>query len=203
MRGTDMPCTDPASRSLHPPRRAVRSRASRSVQQRGSVTHPETAPGVRFPAPVSAAVLFLLVSVAGLPAAAEPSAPYGQARSVASRAMSGPAPGAAVPVPAVADGPPREPAPHIVVHPRDVGDSLPASLVAVLEGLEPTPARVETRFIDLEVGTDQVRYFHEGDEAAADAVAAHPGRIFDAVAVRDFSSYIPSPSPGLIEVWVR
>ena len=93
--------------------------------------------------------------------------------------------------------------PRVVLHMRDLGDTLPASLETILRALEPAPERVETRFVDLDVDRGQVRYFHAADAALARAVAGALEAVFDEVAVRDFGHYRPRPSAGLIEVWIR
>ena len=92
---------------------------------------------------------------------------------------------------------------HVVLHTRDFGDTLPASLEQILRTLVPAPERVETRFVDLAVAADQVRYFHAGDAPLARAVAERLGTVFDEVAVRDFGHYRPRPPAGLVEVWIR
>ena len=93
--------------------------------------------------------------------------------------------------------------PRVILHARDVGDTLPASLELILQGLKPAPERVETRFVEIAVERDQVRYFHPGDAALARAVAERLRPVFGEVAVRDFGHYRPRPSAGLVELWVR
>ena len=125
---------------------------------------------------------------------------------------------ACVTLPAAADSPvaPVEPGaveppadaaparePRVILHTRDVGDTLPASLELILQGLDPAPERVETRFVEIDVERDQVRYFHPGDAALARAVAERLRPVFGEVAVRDFGHYRPRPSAGLVELWVR
>ena len=91
----------------------------------------------------------------------------------------------------------------MILHTRDVGDTLPASLETILLGLEPAPERVETRFVDLDVDRDQVRYFHPDDAALARSVAERLRPVFGELAVRDFGHYRPRPSVGLVELWLR
>ena len=93
--------------------------------------------------------------------------------------------------------------PRVILHTRDVGDTLPASLETILLGLEPAPERVETRFVDLDVDRDQVRYFHPDDAALARSVAERLRPVFGELAVRDFGHYRPRPSVGLVELWLR
>lgn len=92
---------------------------------------------------------------------------------------------------------------RIVVHLKDLGDSLPTAMSALLEGAVPTADGVRTRFVDFRIGSDQVRYFHADDEPLARSVAARLMRVFGDVSVRDFTQYRPQPEPGLVEVWVR
>ncbi|HEV7264151.1 MAG TPA: hypothetical protein VGN83_04430 [Falsiroseomonas sp.] len=47
--------------------------------------------------------------------------------------------------------------------------------------------------------TPVVRYFHDGDQAAAARLAGRLGRGW---AIQDFRAYLPQPSPGTLEVWL-
>ncbi len=53
--------------------------------------------------------------------------------------------------------------------------------------------------IDFAVERRHVRFYHSGDLGGAEEVAA----LVSTDRVRDFTAYEPSPSPGLVEIWLE
>lgn len=62
---------------------------------------------------------------------------------------------------------------------------------------------VEHRLVERTTSIDEVRYFRRADAAMAADVAAELGSVFEELRVRDFTHYRPSPSSGLLELWLR
>ncbi|WP_413872630.1 hypothetical protein [Albidovulum sp.] len=143
-------------------------------------------------------------AAAAVPAAASPGSlpwPDGQP-AVAPAVMPGSVLAAATPFDAplpVQENPPAAtPAPGgpiIVNAPESVGE---AELAGLVEGLGAAGfALAEPTRVDIPISESNVRFFHPGDAAAAQAVASRLG-----ARVRDFTSFTPSPPAGTIEVWL-
>lgn len=90
---------------------------------------------------------------------------------------------------------------RVVMHAREPSDRLAIQLESLLTALG-VPS-VERRIVDQVPESNQIRYYHESDREAGAVMGEALSLVFDEVAVRDFVDYVPSPSRGLIEIWLR
>ena len=91
---------------------------------------------------------------------------------------------------------------HVAVH---YPPSAEAEAVAASEALRAAGiASVETLPVNFAITRSNVRFYHTGDHAAADTVAAliAPDPTGEAPEARDFTDYATPPAPGKIEVWL-
>jgi hypothetical protein len=87
-------------------------------------------------------------------------------------------------------------APRIVVNiPENVSPDRYENALAMLDASAFSADVIGTT--PFNISTTHVRYYHVADRGAAEALAG----VFDAKA-RDFTSYLPSPDKGLLELWV-
>ncbi|TCO70827.1 hypothetical protein EV655_10868 [Rhodovulum euryhalinum] len=102
------------------------------------------------------------------------------------------------PQPAAAPPPPRPPVPDVLVSvyaPSALAEDTLGALTETLTGVGyrlADPARVQVRLAETDV-----RYFHRGDAAAAETLAAEIGAV-----VRDFTDLARKPLPGRLELWL-
>ena len=90
---------------------------------------------------------------------------------------------------------------RVVVHAVRENAELAETVIRLLRSLGADD--VERRVVERTPSSDEVRYFQGVDAAMAADVAAELEDVFDAVRVRDFTHYRPSPSSGLLELWLR
>ncbi len=84
----------------------------------------------------------------------------------------------------------------IIVHAHD-----PAAADALLDRIRAAGVAVrDVVTIDLAITRDRVRYFFPEDRAVAEAVSAGLPMATD---VQDFTHYVPRPTPGTLELWLR
>ncbi|MFK8081947.1 MAG: hypothetical protein AB8B97_16800 [Granulosicoccus sp.] len=89
---------------------------------------------------------------------------------------------------------------RVVLHAQDPAARLAIQLESLLSSLG--IRNVEVRYVDKVPEAVQVRFYHEVDGKAGQVMADVMSLVFDEVAARDFNNYQPSPSQGLIEVWL-
>jgi hypothetical protein len=110
-----------------------------------------------------------------------------------------PAPPAPQPAPPAGGGPAAEA--RVVVHYPSSASQEAGRVVEALEssGVDQT-SLVAAAF---SISQPNVRFYHAGDESAARSVAQILEQsIGTSVAVRDFTSFRPSPAPSMVEVWL-
>ena len=90
---------------------------------------------------------------------------------------------------------------RIVMHANEPSQRLADQLQELLTALG--AKGVEMRIVDDVPNSNQVRYYHAADKEAGQVVGEALSLVFDEVAVRNFEDYQPSPSDGLIEIWLR
>lgn len=90
---------------------------------------------------------------------------------------------------------PRFAGPVVVNAPASIDEAALAALVGELGAGGFVLA--EPNRVDITIRESNVRFFHPGDAAAAEAVAAALGAV-----PRDFTAFTPAPPEGTIEVWL-
>jgi hypothetical protein len=112
-----------------------------------------------------------------------------------------PATASAAPAP-VAEPPARAalPARATVHYPPSAGAEAEAAAAALREA----GIGVETIPVGFAITRTNVRFYHEADQAAADAVVGliAAGAVGEAPLARDFTDYATPPAPGKVEVWL-
>ncbi len=137
------------------------------------------------------------------PAKAQPSDP-GRSRDTPPAARRSPdAPGLSNPPSHedVPSPPPAAPSPRVVIHVpagSEGAEAMSAHLRASLARL----GAVEARRVAGTPDRPSIRYFHPGDEPVAHQVAAWMADAGLAWTLQDFSTFLPRPSRGTIEVWL-
>ncbi|ASJ70784.1 hypothetical protein [Granulosicoccus antarcticus] len=63
--------------------------------------------------------------------------------------------------------------------------------------------QVQQRIVDTVPEHNQIRYYHPADREAGQVVGDVMRLVFDDISIEDFEDYQPSPSEGLIEIWLR
>ncbi len=90
---------------------------------------------------------------------------------------------------------------RIVVHlPPSVPAAEAAGLVAALQAAG--PAELRQGRAGVSIRASNVRYFHQADRAAAEAVAAIASAAGAPTLARDFTDFSPTPPPGAVELWL-
>ena len=90
---------------------------------------------------------------------------------------------------------------RVVIHYRGGSVAAEAEADRLAAVVAPLAARAQTRVVAATPSAPVIRYFHPEDAERARQLAdalSGPGPRWD---IRDFSSFRPSPSPGMIEVW--
>jgi len=94
------------------------------------------------------------------------------------------------------------PEPRIVIHAPAGSEGAAALSAYLLASLGPRPGTVEARRVPDTPNRPSIRYFHPEDEPAARQVAAWMADTGLPWTLRDFSTFLPRPSRGTIEVWL-
>ncbi len=90
---------------------------------------------------------------------------------------------------------------RIVAHlPPSVPAEEAAVLIAALQAAG--PAELRQGRAGVSIRASNVRYFHEADRAAAEAVAAIATAAGAPTVARDFTDFSPTPPPGAVEFWL-
>jgi hypothetical protein len=210
----------PAPPRSEPPAAPARFPATRSPGARpeapnafAAVAPDAVAPGlVAAPPPETATVNEAIAPLPSRPPA--PPDPASVPSETARAALAGPPPTEAAPPAAMAalpPAPPEPPAPaqpeaeaalatRVMLHyPRGADGNTDAAVAALSE------AGASTNVIPagFAISATNVRYYHASDLDAAEAVAELLSNLEGmSVEARDFTSYRPSPDPGMVEVWL-
>lgn len=98
--------------------------------------------------------------------------------------------------------PSATPEPRVVIHVPIGSDGAAALSAHLLTSLGPRPGTVEARRVPDTPNRPNIRYFHPDDEPVARQVAAWMADTGLPWTLRDFSTFLPRPSRGTIEVWL-
>lgn len=90
---------------------------------------------------------------------------------------------------------------RIVMHATESTARLAGQLSTLLTAMGAD--QVEQRIVDTVPDSNQIRYYHAADREAGQVVGDVMRLVFDDIAIRDFESFQPSPSEGLVEIWLR
>ncbi len=92
--------------------------------------------------------------------------------------------------------------PRVVIHVPAGSEATAALSAHVLASLGSRPGTVELRRVAETPNRPNIRYFHPEDEAIARQVATQMADTGLPWTLRDFSTFLPRPSRGTIEVWL-
>jgi len=102
----------------------------------------------------------------------------------------------------IASSPAATSDPRVVIHVPAGSEGAEAMSAHLLAALGSRAGSVETRRVAGTPGRPSIRYFHPGDEAVAQRVAAWMAGAGLNWTLQDFSTFLPRPSRGTIEVWL-
>ena len=91
---------------------------------------------------------------------------------------------------------------RVVIHVPAGSERAEAISAQLRVGLGSRVGTVEARRVADTPDRPSIRYFHPGDEAAAHQVAGWMAEAGLAWTLQDFSTFLPRPSRGMIEVWL-
>jgi len=111
-------------------------------------------------------------------------------------------PGIVPPLPQVAIASPEFSSRRVFIHYRRGSQRGAAVADDLARTLDPQFARTEIRTVDAGPGAPEIRYFFADDAAAAHALARKLGGARSPWHVRSFTTFVPSPLPGTLELWV-
>jgi len=90
---------------------------------------------------------------------------------------------------------------RVVIHARKPAVKLATQISSLLASFG--VGQTEHRIVEAVPNDNQVRYYHEADREAGQIIGDVLALISDDVAVRNFQSYTPPPTEGLVEIWLR